>query len=132
MPHFGPASFILHVNLLAFVFSESSTENQVEDLHFHYDHYERVKKIIFLKILFNENVIETHKLRIASLNLLHGFIVLIGDKSSKPMATMTPDNQTTFVMLFIVSVLAFSSNLFFAKLGNILRQKLRKMMHYAS
>jgi hypothetical protein len=75
---------------------------------------------------------ETHKLRIASLNLLHGFIVLIGDKSSKPMDTMTANDQTTFVMLFIVSVLAFSSNLFFAKLGNIFRQKLCKMIHYAS
>ncbi|CAG5090896.1 Oidioi.mRNA.OKI2018_I69.PAR.g12756.t1.cds [Oikopleura dioica] len=30
---------------------------------------------------------------------------------------MTPDEQTSFVQLFIVSVLAFSSNLFFAKLG---------------
>ena len=48
------------------------------------------------------------------------------------MDTMTANDQTTFVMLFIVSVLAFSSNLFFAKLGNILRQKLRKMIHYAS
>jgi len=54
---------------------------------------------------------------IASLNLLHGFIVLIGDKSSKPMETMKPEDQTTFVLLFIVSILAFSSNLFFAKLG---------------
>ncbi|CBY14950.1 unnamed protein product [Oikopleura dioica] len=30
---------------------------------------------------------------------------------------MSQEDQTTFVMLFIVSVLAFSSNLFFAKLG---------------
>ena len=44
MPHFSPTPFILHVNLLAFVFSKSSTEDQVEDLYFHNDHYGRVIK----------------------------------------------------------------------------------------
>jgi len=44
MPRFGPASFFLHVYLLAFIFPQSSAEDQVEDFYFHNDHYERVKK----------------------------------------------------------------------------------------
>ncbi|CBY37417.1 unnamed protein product [Oikopleura dioica] len=71
---------------------------------------QKIKSKTFISIMITTN-------GIASLNLLHGFIVLIGDKSTKPMNTMSQEDQTTFVMLFIVSVLAFSSNLFFAKLG---------------